>query len=127
MNTERGTRREISDRFDLTLECIRLYYETITAKERYALGDVLRSDAAFFDLFGHGVQGFNSYVDFFHLGDLVAGGRIRWFDDFVGNEWNFAESPLPKSSADYVRFLDNVLSFVDSRSKAIAAAMSRSK
>jgi hypothetical protein len=65
MNTERGTRRQISDRFDLTLECIRLYYETITAIDRNPLGDVLLSDAAFFDLFGQGVQGFDSYVDFF--------------------------------------------------------------
>ena len=94
--------------------------------DRNPLGDVLLSDAAFFDLFGQDVQGFNSYVEFFYLGDLIAGGRIRWFDDVDVDEWTFVESPLPKRPAAYVRYLDNVLRFVDNRSKTMAVAMSGS-
>jgi hypothetical protein len=125
LNQLRGTRGQIADRFDLTLECIRLYYEDVTAIDRNPLGDVLLSDSAFFDIFGHGVPGFNSYVEFFHLGDLVTGGRIRWFDNAKGYEWQFADSPLPKSQAAYVSYLENVLEFVGRRNKTIAAAMGR--
>jgi hypothetical protein len=127
MNQRRGTHPQIDDRFDLTLECVRRYYEGITASDRNPLGAVLLSYSAFFDLFGQGVQGFNSYVEFFYLGDLIAGGQIRWFDDFDGDERTFVESPLPKSQTAYVRYLDNVLNFVDSRNRTIAAAMSGSK
>jgi hypothetical protein len=126
VNQRRGTSGQIYDRFDLTLECIRLYYEGGTAIERNPLGDVLRFDSKFFHLFGYGVQGFNSYVEFFHLEDLVDAGRIRWFDDFDGPEWIFSNAPLPKTQAAYRRYLDNVLRFVDNRSRTIAAAMSLS-
>jgi hypothetical protein len=123
MNQNRGTRGQIADRFDLTLECIRLYYEGITAIDRNPLGDVLLADSAFFDLFGQGIQGFNAYVEFFYLGDLIADGRIRWFDDFDGGAWSFVASPLPKTQDAYVRYLENVLNFVDRRNKTIATAM----
>jgi len=125
LNQRRGTCRQINDRFDLTLECIRLYYEGVTAIERNPLGDVLLDDAAFFDLFGHGVHAFYSYVQFFHLGDLVTNGQIRWFDSSTVDEWHFADSPLPKDQAAYVSYLENVLKFVRSRSHALAQALDR--
>lgn len=124
LNQQRGTRGRIDDRFDVTLECIRLYYDGVTSVDRNPLGDVLIGDAAFFDLFGQGLQGFAHYVDFFHLSGLVADGRIQWFDDFDGDDRPFVESPLPKTGPAYVRYLENVLDFVDRRSIAMAAAIS---
>lgn len=123
MNQRRGTCGQIDDRFDLTLECIRLYYEGVTASDRNPLGDVLLVDSAFFDLFGRGVEGFITYVDFFCLGDLVRDGKIRWFDDVNADEWDFASSPLPSRPDTYIKYLDNVLSFVGCRNKTIAAAV----
>lgn len=123
INQRRGTCRQIDDRFDLTLECIRLYYGGIVAAERNPLGDVLAADAAFFDLFGRGDDGFNAYLQFFYLEGLVGEGRIRWFDDAVTDEWDFAAPPLPTCPDAYVRYLDNVLGFVGRRNTAIAAAL----
>ena len=59
---ERGTKREIRDRFDLTLECIRRHY----------LGEwsplkTLTLHRDFLNLFGS----FRRYVDHFLLNDLV--------------------------------------------------------
>jgi hypothetical protein len=122
LNQRRGTSREIDDRFDLTLECIRLYYEGLTTGDRNPLGDVLLVDKDFFDLFGGGAEGFTSYVEFFHLGGLVEDGHVRWFDEHDAGDRAFLASPLPKTLDAYVRFLDNVLAFVESRNGAIAAA-----
>lgn len=122
LNQRRGTDGRIDDRFDLTLECIRRYYQGITGKRQNPLGDVLSTDAAFFGLFGKGDAGFNAYVDFFHLGDLVSDGQIRWFDDFEGDSWDFVYSPLPQSIDAYTRYLDNVLRFVNDRNLTITKA-----
>lgn len=122
LNQRRGRSHQIRDRFDLTLECIRLYYENVLTSDRNPLGDVLLADKDFFDLFGGGAQGFAAYVDFFYLGGLVENGRVRWFDEKRIGDWAFTASPLPKTLDAYVRYLDNVLAFVVSRSRAIAAA-----
>lgn len=125
LNQCRGTRWQIKDRFDLTLECIRLYFEGVTAIERNPLGDILFSDAAFFDMFGHRAGGFHAYVQFFHLRDLVTSGRIRWFDNSAVDEWQFGVLPLPTNHAGYVSYLENVLTFVRSRGEALAQAVKR--
>jgi len=70
-----------------------------------------------------GVHGFHSYVQFFHLGDLVTNGRVRWFDNSTVDEWHFGDSPLPKDQAAYVSYLENVRKFVRSRSEALAQAV----
>jgi len=127
INQRRGTDGRIDDRFDLTLECIRRYYEGVTDPKQNPLGDVLRIDSTFFDLFGTGIDGFTHYVDFFHLGDLVADGRIRWFDESTGDSWKFADSPLPKTVDDYKRYLNSVLRFVHDRGDRIAGALGGSK
>jgi len=127
INQRRGTDGRIDDRFDLTLECIRLYYEGVTDLDLNPLGDVLRADSHFFDLFGRGADGFASYVSFFHLGELAGDGRIRWFDGFTGDSWTFEVSPLPKNLDAYRRYLDNVLRFVRDRGDQMAGALSGSK
>lgn len=124
LNQLRGTRGQVDDRFDLTLECIRLYYDGVTTTDRNPLGDVLIADEAFFNLFGRGAGGFAAYVDFFHLGSLVQDGHVRWFDDVDLGDRVFTDSPLPKTLDAYIRYLEAVLSFVNARNRTIAAAIS---
>ena len=118
INQLRGSNPMISDRFDLTLECIRRHY---LGTQENPLGEVLQRDAAFFSLFGAGPDGFATYVEFFHLQDLIDGDSIRWFDEFKGEHWSFDVSPLPRSAAAYRLYLDNVLAFVTARGARIAA------
>ena len=64
MNQNRGTNKLISDRWDLTMECIRRYY----AGEDSPLSDTLERDRYFFDLF----VDFKGYTEFFFLQDCVS-------------------------------------------------------
>lgn len=117
LNQQRGWERAISDRFDLTLECIRRHYLDVHPNP---LGEVLASDSAFFRLFGVGQAGFAAYVEFFHLQDLIAGNAIKWFDDFAEGAWSFSNVALPSNVDHYRRHLDNVLAFVTGRNLRIA-------
>lgn len=117
LNQQRGWDRAISDRFDLTLECIRRHYIEMHPNP---LGEVLASDSAFFRLFGVGQPGFAAYVEFFHLQDLVAGNAIKWFDGSTEEAWSFSNTPLPSDADAYRRHLDNVLEFVATRNVRIA-------
>ncbi len=56
------------------------------------------------------------------LGGLVEDGHVRWFDERDLGERAFTASPLPRTPDAYIRYLDNVLDFVQSRNEAIAAA-----
>lgn len=116
LNQARGTRSKIADRFDLTLECIRQHYSEGRATP---LSDVLQKDADYFGIFGKGLEGFISFVEFFHLQDLVVDGGIRWFDGNAGRQWDFDSSPLPSAAADYRGYLDNVVGFVTARNARI--------
>jgi hypothetical protein len=117
LNQQRGWDRAISDRFDLTLECIRRHYLDVHTNP---LGEVLASDAAFFRLFGVGQAGFAAYVEFFHLQDLTAGNGIKWFDGSAEKAWSFTDEALPSNAAAYRRHLDSVLEFVTARNGRIA-------
>ncbi|MBF0233625.1 MAG: hypothetical protein HQK65_11380, partial [Desulfamplus sp.] len=63
INQARGVNPKIKDRFDLTLECIRLFYEG----EPNPLTDVFNRYDNFFSLF----ENFKGYVEFFLFQDLV--------------------------------------------------------
>ncbi|MCL2558837.1 MAG: hypothetical protein FWE09_10215, partial [Treponema sp.] len=64
INQDRGSYFScIKDRFDLTLECIRLYYE----KKENPLNSTLKRYCDFFDLFGN----FDNYIKFFLLQDFI--------------------------------------------------------
>jgi hypothetical protein len=67
INAARGFNRKISDRMDLTLECVRRYYR----REDSPLAPALGRYAGFFTLF----EDFQGYVDFFLLQDLVSQGH----------------------------------------------------
>ena len=88
INGARGFNQKIADRFDLTLECIRLHYLGMSNP----LQDVLSQNTAFFKLF----ESFAGYVDFFLLQDLVdVNYESIYF--FTPIKKMFESSPLPAS------------------------------
>lgn len=114
INGARGFNRKISDRFDLTLECIRRHY----AGQASPLGDVLERYASFFALF----RDFRGYVDFFLLQDLVTEdcSAVRFFMDFD----NFASPSAPQDESVYRVYRRRSLDFVVSRNARIASLAS---
>lgn len=76
INQAKGWERRVSDRIDLTLEAIRLYYLGVVDRPTNPLGDVLDAYGWFFDRFGTGADGFAAYVDYFFLCPFVSDGRV---------------------------------------------------
>jgi hypothetical protein len=118
INQARGCLRKISDRFDLTLECIRRYY----AGQASPLGETLARYRDFFALFGN----FSGYVEFFLLQDLVFEDRDAVkvsppFDDFK-------TTPVPADLETYREYRRRSVEFVAARNRRIEqfAAASRS-
>ena len=109
INQARGFSSQIKDRFDLTLECIRLFY----LNEPSPLSDVLGRYSEFFELFGD----FRGYVDFFLLQDLVEDPKVKFFLPFESFE---KTGPYPKSVEDYFDYMRNSIEFVVSRNERIA-------
>ena len=105
INGARGCNQKIMDRFDLTLECIRLHY----LGEVSPLSDTLNRYSSFFSLFTN----FEGYVDFFLLQDLLVKGesKIKFWLPFDG----FDKSPLPQNIDDYHSYRLNVIDFIQSR------------
>jgi hypothetical protein len=109
INQARGVNAKIKDRFDLTLECIRLFYEG----ESTPLTDAFNRYENFFSLFAD----FKGYVEFFLFQDLVGEdfSSVKFhlpFDDFSG-------SPLPKSVDEYLKYAKNTEIFLKARSQRI--------
>jgi hypothetical protein len=90
INQDRGCDPRISDRIDLTLECIRRHY----LGQPSPLASTLLRYADFFTLFGD----FSGYVDFFLLNDLVNqdASAVRFFLPL-----NFDASGLPADADAY--------------------------
>lgn len=109
MNQRRGTSSFISDRWDLTLECIRRYYND----EDSPLSEIIKSDKAFFDLF----VDFKGYVDFFLLQDCVSEDYSK-VDIWVGDT-SFTKSGLPETVDDYFEFIRKEHEFLDKRNRRI--------
>jgi hypothetical protein len=109
INGARGFRREIKDRFDLTVECIRRHY----LGETSPLSDTLARYADFFGLF----ENFAGYVQFFHLQDLVDENvsAVRFFMPFA----DFTASPLPGTTDAYRGYRQRAIGFVESRNQRI--------
>ncbi len=111
INQSRGTIKSISDRWDLTLECVRRYYSC----EQSPLYSTLLRDRAFFDLF----VDFQGYVDYFFLQDCVS-------EDYASvNFWiehnTFTENPLPQTVEGYMVWISRQLEFVERRNARISA------
>jgi len=116
INQERGWIKTIDDRFDLTLECIRLYF----LGKSSPLSSVCERYEEFFRLFCD----FRGYTEFFLLQDLVDVDdlAIKFFLPF-NSQW---ERPgLPKSSNEYLEFMQNVEGFLRLRNQRIVNVLSQ--
>lgn len=109
MNQARGRNLLISDRWDLTLECIRRYYYD----EESPLSEVIENDKAFYDLFIN----FKGYVDFFFLQDCVSN-DYSIVDIWCGDA-SFDKSGLPETVNDYFQFIRKEHEFLDKRNRRI--------
>lgn len=107
INVARGFNAQIVDRFDLTLECIRLHYRG----EPSPLAAALDRYADFFALF----ETFEGYVDFFLLDDLVQNGQVKFYLPFYGE---FGQ-PLPNTVDEYNEYMSNTMGFVAARNSRI--------
>jgi hypothetical protein len=107
INGARGFHHQISDRFDLTLECIRLHY----ACQSSPLGKTLELYRDFFALF----EDFRGYADFFLLQDIIESGAVRFslpFDDF-------RTRPVPKDRDEYAEYRRRSIEFIEARNRRI--------
>ncbi len=108
INQARGVNSLIDDRFDLTLECIRLFY----AGEISPLYDTLLRYENFFDLF----DDFKGYIKFFFLDDLInESNKINFYLPFDG----FKTRPSFSDVNQYLLYKKRVVSFINSRNKRI--------
>ena len=109
MNQNRGTNSVISDRWDLTLECIRRYYNG----QDSPLYNTIARDDEFYALFCD----FKGYVDYFFLQDAVSKDYSKvkiWCGDT-----NFKESGLPKTLDEYFAFINGEFEFLARRNERI--------
>lgn len=109
INQARGCTKQIGDRFDLTLECIRRHYSGLGSP----LASVLARYASFFELF----RDFRGYVEFFLLQDLVS-------DDFsavkISEPFNdFRGSPIPANVQEYNAYKNASIRFIQARNRRI--------
>lgn len=110
INQARGVNSFIDDRFDLTLECIRLFY----LGQNSPLYDTLLRYENFFDLF----ENFAGYIKFFLVDDLVdETQKIKFYLPFD----NFKTKPTFFEIDDYLTYKKGVMNFIESRKKRIEA------
>lgn len=108
INQRRGCHMRISDRWDLTMECIRRYYIGVDSPLRKDL----EKNREFFNLF----VDFKGFVDFFFLQDCVDEQyNVKlWLDTPL-----FESNPIPKTVEDYLQFIQTELDFVENRNRRI--------
>jgi hypothetical protein len=118
INGIRGMHPRIMDRFDLTLECIRRWYQG----EESPLYIHLERYKDFFQLF----ETFKGYYTFFLLDDLVDGGSgtVRFWLQFS----DFGKTaPLPADLDEYLLYRKNVVEFANARSKRMMEYTEKSR
>jgi hypothetical protein len=108
INQARGVNGFIDDRFDLTLECIRLFY----LGQESPLHNTLLRYKNFFNLF----ESFTGYIKFFFLDDLVdENHKIKFYLPFD----NFKTKPTFFEIDEYLVYKNGVMNFIKSRNKRI--------
>ncbi len=108
INQARGVNSLIDDRFDLTLECIRLFY----VGQKSPIYDTLLRYKKFFDLF----DDFIGYVHFFLLEDLIdENNSIKFYLAFD----NFKTRPTFSKTDEYIMYKKRVMNFIKLRNKRI--------
>jgi hypothetical protein len=117
INQERGWLKSIDDRFDLTLECIRLFY----LSQNSPLFPVLSRYSDFFEIF----VDFRGYVTFFLLQDMVSK-DFKSINYFLPVEIPFSGKPLPQTRDDYYKFMHNAQEFLQARNQRILSWVNKS-
>ena len=108
INQVRGINKFIDDRFDLTLQCIKLFYE----EKESPLYITLKAYESFFKLF----ETFQGYTNFFLLNDLVDDKyNIKFFLLFS----NFNSKPIRSNKEQYLTYKNNALNFIKLRNQRI--------
>lgn len=108
INQARGVITLIDDRFDLTLECIRLFYDEQTSP----LYDTFQRYKNFFKLFDN----FLDYVKFFLLDDLIDNNqKVKFYLPFD----DFKTKPNFKDVDEYLGYKNKVTEFIHSRNDRI--------
>jgi hypothetical protein len=119
INAARGCHPRIKDRFDLTVECIRRYYNDPSKllNEYNPLGKTLHRYADFFELFGD----FRGYVEFFLLQDLVTNdfSAVRFMMPFD----KFLPGPLPTTIEAYRAYKARAIEFIEARNERILSSI----
>lgn len=109
MNIIRGMHPWIRDRFDLTLECIRLWYQ---GKDSPLYTHISRYQD-FFNLF----LNFENYMEFFLLQDLMNDDEtIKYWYPF--REFGEAKK-IPQNLDEYNTYMKNVVTFLHARNQRI--------
>lgn len=113
INQRRGCSPYIQDRTDLTLECIRRYYE---GNQDSPLKECLNNYSKFFSLFGSGHEGFVNYVKWFYLDDLVTDDykAVKSFTSLL--DFN---NPFPITEEEYLKYIKAINKFLELRYKRI--------
>jgi len=122
INGMRGFHPRIKDRFDLTVECIRRYYDDPSKQENEynPLGKTFGRYSYFFKLFGD----FRGFMDFFLLQDLVTEdySAVRFHTPFE----EFKTYPFPESVKLYREYKQNASDFIRARNNRILASICNS-
>ena len=108
INVARGFHPRVKDRFDLTLECVRLFYEN----QLSPLTSAFSRYEEFFNLF----ETFEGYVTFFLWQDLVQNSTVKFFTDVYEP---FSSSPSPANLEEYLIYASRSMDFVASRNERI--------
>ena len=113
LNQAKGKHPLISDRLDLTIECIRLYYAGVDDEGLNPLGPTIARYSDFFELFGTGEDGFAGYVDFWLLQDMLTpdGSEV---DLFLPSE-GFTLPSRPSTFHEYAAYRTKAVAFVEAR------------
>ena len=117
INCARG--RVVSDRVELTIECIRRYF----FKEKSPLSDVLEKNNDFFLLFGSEIDGFKAYIDFFFLNDIVSKDYTA-VDVFIGKNDFSNSSAFPQNVEEWLVWKEKSSAFIKARNNRIRQALS---
>lgn len=114
INGARGFNSLISDRLDLTLECIRRYY----LDQESPLYETLKRYEKFFELF----KDFKGYVEFFLFQDAVSSDytSVRIAPPFD----NFESAPVPKTVDEYIQYMNFTEELIKARNNRIKIAHS---
>ena len=109
INQSRGINKKICDRWDLTLECIRLYY----LNQPSPLSKTLANYSSFFNLYNN----FKGYVKYFLMQDLVS--KNYNSVKFYLPHTKFEKCPIPKTLLEYKSYMKNVMEFITKRNLRI--------